>query len=215
MTNGQQPKGRHSDGFRMKLLLWARFWTWRKVKPSEMKWPTQFYPTHNVRFIGETVHRKGSLNFNKRNTRNARSGAVFHTKYQYSPNSSIYLSILYTISKRHGKPPLGTAGIVVICLRLFECYSSRGIRKENGYYLYTIPWFLNTRPCYLYLLIYLKEMIKVKRGSHCLIYSLWIIATSNIQRFCYYYQVQCNVINNISIICNVTTSPAGLSCVFC
>ena len=61
---------------------------------------------------------------------NARSGAVFHTKYQYSPNSSIYLSILYTISKRHGKPPLGTAGIVVICLRLFECYSSRGIRKE-------------------------------------------------------------------------------------
>ena len=100
-----------------------------------MKGPTQFYPTHNVRFIGETVHRKGSLNFNKTNTRNAqclnaRSGAVFHTKYQYSQNSSIYLSILYTISKRHGKPPLGTTGIVVICLRLFECYSSRGIRKE-------------------------------------------------------------------------------------
>ena len=71
MTNGQQPKGRHSDGFRMKLLLWARFWTWRKVRPSEMKGPTQFYPTHNVRFIGETVHRKGSFNFNKTNTRNA------------------------------------------------------------------------------------------------------------------------------------------------
>ena len=71
MTNGQQPKGRHSDGFRMKLLLWARFWTWRKVRPSEMKGPTQFYPSHNVRFIGETVHRKGSLNINKTNTRNA------------------------------------------------------------------------------------------------------------------------------------------------
>ena len=96
MTNGQQLKGRHSDGFRMKLLLWARFWTWRKVRPSEMKGPTQFYPTHNVRFIGETVHR-----IHEMQCLNARSGAVFHTKYQYSPNSSIYLSILYTVSKRH------------------------------------------------------------------------------------------------------------------
>ena len=67
-----------------------------------MKGPTQFYPTHNVRFIGETVHRKKCLN--------ARRVAVFHTKYQYSPNSSIYLSILYTTSKRHGKPPLGDRG---------------------------------------------------------------------------------------------------------
>ena len=90
-----------------------------------MKGPTQFYPTHNARFIGETVHR-----IHEMQCLNARSGAVFHTKYQYSPNSSIYLSILYTVSKRHGKPPLGTAGIVVICLRLFECYSSRAIRKE-------------------------------------------------------------------------------------
>ena len=46
----------------------------------------------------------------------------------------IYAIICFTptcISKRHGKPPLGTAGIVVICLRLYECYSSRGIRKES------------------------------------------------------------------------------------
>ena len=61
-----------------------------------MKGPTQFYPTHNVRFIGETVHR-----IHEMQCLNARSGAVFHTKYQCSPNSSIYLSILYTVSKRH------------------------------------------------------------------------------------------------------------------
>ena len=133
MTNGQQQKGRHSDGFRMKLLLWARFWAWRKVRPSEMKGPTQFYPTHNVRFIGETVHRKGSLNFNKTNTKCSvwmRGAVLFFTRNTNIHRILLFIYLYYTISNRHGKPPLGTAGIVVICLRLFECYSLRGIRKE-------------------------------------------------------------------------------------